>query len=164
LPEERRGRDVFRSRFIIAQEAAITLILAFVGFGIAAAAAPAPGGELILVIGIFFTLFALRNAFRIAVVMDDSGVVVRNFWRAYDVSWQEITSVQDSWIVIGPLPTRTLGLACERNRRVVRVLASADSNRSRRELARQLGERPELAHARFDLRGTIQPPDTARAG
>lgn len=150
--QEAHGANiVFRSRGVIAEEAVIAFLCSFVGWGIASSVFPSPWVYLFLLFALAATALAVARAFRISVVMNQSGVVVKNYWRTFELAWTDISSIRSTWTTMGPFPTRSLAIVSAKRRLFARVLASAGGKGERqRNLATMLRQRPELASIPFD--------------
>jgi hypothetical protein len=147
--KHRYRTKTFRSAWVISQEVMITLIIGFVTIGVTSSATPSPWSDIIFLVGLAGVAGVLVRAFRISVVLLPDGIRVRNLWRTHFVRWVDVSWLQRSTITIGPLPTAALAIACETERRFVRILASAGTESSRDELRALLLARPELAEVEF---------------
>jgi F0F1-type ATP synthase assembly protein I len=138
--------DFFRSRGLLVDYVVAVLIMNVVGWGIGTAASPGPWNAVVLLVGVVSTGFAVWRVFRVSACLDDEGVLIKNYWRTYRLSWEDITSLRDTVIWIGASPVDVLAFASDRRRLFAKVLATAGGRRARREFLRMIELRPEAAH------------------
>lgn len=140
------SHSVFVSRPLSVRSFAIcgTLAVGVVVTGIAAGALPTsirvPGALLILGVAV---LAALRGL-RIAIIADETGVVVQNLWATYRLNWEEVETVGiGTHYFFVQLPAVAFRVRGESS--WVTALATVTSERECRRVIRA------LAHVRQDL-------------
>jgi hypothetical protein len=70
----------------------------------------------ILVFGLVGAFAASWRALRLSIDLDDSSVVVRNYWRTHRFAWCDIEEIRPCAVTIGVLPRRALGFQLSSSR------------------------------------------------
>jgi hypothetical protein len=101
-----------------ADEAGVAFFVTATPAVIILALAPASWQGLIFLVGLGCTLAASVRAFRLSIDLGDEYVVVKNYWRTYRFSWDEVEEIRPCAVTIGVLPRRALGFGLRSGRLV----------------------------------------------
>jgi hypothetical protein len=149
-------RFVFRPLSIIGTELCVAFITSAVFGGVAIlgtaqnAPIPEPWDSFLIVVWLPTIPLSMYRALRISVVADAHGLTVKNYWRTHVLRWADIKEVRGAIETVGVLPTAVLAFDTS-NKKVVKVIATATTDKHKRALVRQLKACPELTAVPFEL-------------
>lgn len=153
MPPAGTGRFVFRPWLVIACVLTCAVMSTGIVWLLAFAATPDPWNAIPFFAGLLGVPLAIRRALRISVVADDRGVRVKNYWRTRSLAWDDIAEVTGAWTTLGPTTPVPVIALVTRDRRLVRILATATDDKHKRALIRALKDCPEMRHVTFSLPG-----------
>jgi hypothetical protein len=104
LPPDPSSQSLFRYESLRARLNESLVAAGFCGTAgaVAALGVGMPGAVLVLATTLAVSVWAIRRAFRLSLEASSDHVVVRNYWRVYEINWIDVAEVGLGELAMGP--------------------------------------------------------------